>query len=308
MVSRVAGVPALPDARRAALAMADAGVAGVVLFGSVARGEATERSDIDLVAIYNDLDYGDRWGKRRYLKLLAESAAGCPVDVSVTDRAEWRVRTTSVQTSFEYRAARDGVVVFDRPACDVDRDKEMVLTAGDYEEAVYRLGLVAGGLGALHGWLQPGSVERIERRLGNDLRAFDLYVERLRRGCGECHKVIEASIKALIHLGADPERLAWGHDIAELCDRLPAPHRSAVPPLLEPHGPDGISPRYGRRYPEATPELLTELTRMACATAAYTVRRFDGSLPAVDTIRAYVGYVEDCLDGYDLATGKRRRL
>lgn len=280
----------------------------MVLFGSVARGEATEHSDIDLVAIYDDLDYGDRWARRRELKPLAESVSGYPVDVSVTDRAEWRVRTASVHTSFEYRAARDGLVLFDRPASDVDWDKGMVLPASDYEEAVYRLGLVSGGLATLRGRLQPGSVERIERRLGNEDRVFDLYLVRLRRGCQECHTVIEASLKALIHLGADPERPAWGHDIAELCDRLPAPYRSAVPPLLEPHGPGGISPRYGRRHPEATPELLTELARMACATAAYTVRQFDGSLPDVDTVRAYVGYVEDYLDGYDLSTGERRRL
>ena len=120
--------------------MAAAGVGRVVLFGSVARGDADERSDIDLMAIYDDLDYGERWERRCELAGLAGRAVDFPVDVSVTDRAEWRMRTTRVSTSFEGRVARDGVVLVDRlPAVDVDWDKEMVTPDSDYEEAVERL-------------------------------------------------------------------------------------------------------------------------------------------------------------------------
>ena len=102
--------PTLADAERAAAALVGAGVGRVVLFGSVARGDATERSDIDLVAIFDDLDYGERWERRCELMRLAADAAGHSVDVSVTDRAEWAMRTSRVRTSFEGRAARDGVV------------------------------------------------------------------------------------------------------------------------------------------------------------------------------------------------------
>ena len=115
MTSRVSSAPELADARRAAAALADAGVARVVLFGSVARGDATAHSDIDLMAIYDDLDYAVRWETRCALKPLAESAAGYPVDVVVTDRPEWKVRTTHVSTSFQEprRPPRCG---FGRPA------------------------------------------------------------------------------------------------------------------------------------------------------------------------------------------------
>ena len=88
MVLRTSAPPGLADAERAAVALADAGVAKVVLFGSVARGDATERSDIDLMAIYDDLDYTARREIRRALKPLAETVAGHPVDVVVTDRPE----------------------------------------------------------------------------------------------------------------------------------------------------------------------------------------------------------------------------
>ena len=89
------GAPDLDAARRAAGEMIDAGVGTVLLFGSLARGDACETSDIDLVAIYDDLgDYRDRAKRRCALEAKAEAAAGCPVDVMVTDAPEWQVRTT----------------------------------------------------------------------------------------------------------------------------------------------------------------------------------------------------------------------
>lgn len=86
-------VPCRADAERAAAALADVGVSRVVLFGSVARGEATERSDIDLAAIYDDLDYRTCSVRVQELSSLASAAAGHPVEVFLTDRPEWKVRT-----------------------------------------------------------------------------------------------------------------------------------------------------------------------------------------------------------------------
>ena len=57
--------PDLAAARRAADELVRAGAGRALLFGSVARGEAGHRSDIDLVAIYDDLgDYSDRSRRR----------------------------------------------------------------------------------------------------------------------------------------------------------------------------------------------------------------------------------------------------
>ena len=47
---------------------------------ALARGEASDASDIDLVAIYDDLDYDERWKRRCALKARARAAAGCDVD------------------------------------------------------------------------------------------------------------------------------------------------------------------------------------------------------------------------------------
>lgn len=314
MVSRAAAVPGRAEAELAAAALADAGVARVVLFGSVARGEATEHSDIDLMAIYDDLDYSQRWQKELELVAAAKAAAGCAVDVVVTDRPEWMARMEGVRASLANRTARDGVVLVDRSQGVVEWDKEMVMPVDDYQEALYRLSLVDTSLIGLRERLEPGSVERLEQRMGNEVRALDIYLVRLRRTCGEVQGVVEASVKSLIHLGASPGVTAWGHDIAKLCEQLAEPHRSTVPTLLEPHGPDAITAwharaRYHRegRDPEATPDVAAELARVACRVASYTADQFPDSHRTIDNIRQLSRSVEDYLDGFDLRTGEPLR-
>ena len=308
MATRAVAVPGRADAERAAAVLAEAGVGRVVLFGSVARGDATERSDIDLVAIYDDLDYGERWARRCELQEMARRASGFSVDVSVTDRAEWRMRTGRVRTSFEGRAARHGVVLVDRRAVDdVDWDKEMVMPVGDYEEALDRLGRTRGALGALLYQLRSDPVERG----GPEVVAWTRLVDRLHRGCGEAHMTVESAIKALIHLEADPDRPPWGHDIGKLCGLLTEPHRSDLPLLLEPLGADAITPWhtdavYGRsgQDPDVAPELLADMARIACRVASYAAGRFPADEPAASAIRWYAESIEDYLDTYALDTGE----
>ena len=90
--TQVLGPPTTADARRAAKELAAAGASRVLLFGSVARGEADEHSDIDLVAVFDDMDYSQRFSLRSRLATAAEDAAGRSVEVIVTDRPEWQRR------------------------------------------------------------------------------------------------------------------------------------------------------------------------------------------------------------------------
>ena len=123
--------PDLAAARRAADELVRAGAGRVLLFGSVARGEAGRRSDIDLVAIYDDLgDYSTRNKRRCALEAKARAVTGCSVDVMVTDAPEWAVRTTKVPCSMEARVAGYAVELADagrRTA--IDWDKEIGLPA-----------------------------------------------------------------------------------------------------------------------------------------------------------------------------------
>ena len=307
-----AAAPGRADAERAAAVLAEAGAGRVVLFGSVARGEANERSDIDLMAVYDDLDYGKRREKSCELEKLAERAVGFPVDVSVTDRAEWRMRTTRVLTSLEGRVARYGMVLVDRPAgVDVDWGKEMVMPASDYAEALARLEEARTALGELLEHLGPGRVERS----GSEM--VDMWMrmnERLQSGCGNAHMVVELSLKALIHLEADSDQAAWGHDIGRLCARLPEPHRSAVPALLSPLGADAITPwrteavyhRTGQGL-EVSAEGLSGLARAACRVVSYTAERFPADEPDAARIRGYVRSIEEYLENYDIESGEPLR-
>ncbi len=91
--------------------VAEHGVAEVAVFGSVARGEATPDSDIDLVAIYPDMDYSQRCKLQIDLSSIAREMAGRGVDVWVTDWPEWKLRSTEVTLSFEHSIFNDCIVL-----------------------------------------------------------------------------------------------------------------------------------------------------------------------------------------------------
>ncbi|MCY4665766.1 MAG: nucleotidyltransferase domain-containing protein, partial [Acidimicrobiaceae bacterium] len=128
--------PTVGEAQRAAECVAAAGAGRVLLFGSVACGRATAGSDIDLVAIFDDIDYSQRHGIRSVLCEAAESVVAGPVEVFVTDRAEWRRRTQEVSASFEAGIASSVVVLVDRPAGAVRWDKEIGLADNNTDEAL----------------------------------------------------------------------------------------------------------------------------------------------------------------------------
>jgi predicted nucleotidyltransferase len=56
------------------------------VYGSLAKGEDTARSDIDLMVICDDLAYADLYGALQE----AEAALGRPVHVSLSSAAEWK--------------------------------------------------------------------------------------------------------------------------------------------------------------------------------------------------------------------------
>ena len=93
-LAEVKAVASVPTAGRADGALAGAGE--VWPFGSVARGESTEDSDIDLAAVHGDLDHARRWNREQGSTRLGRAGGGlAPVDVMTTDLPEsnglWRL-------------------------------------------------------------------------------------------------------------------------------------------------------------------------------------------------------------------------
>lgn len=310
MVLTRRAVPSVADARRAALTLVTAGAGRVVLFGSVARGEATERSDIDLVAIYDDIDYSHRGHIADRLTTAAAAAAGYPVDVLVTDRPEWRMRTTRVRTSLEARARRSGLVLADRDAgTTVEWGKEMVMPDSDYQEGLYRLNLARRQVTQLEPNLTRSPAERYAAEAGNTLTETLAEIDRMLLLGGRAHSVTENAIKALIHVTRNTAAEQCGHNIAELCDQLPPQTRKFVQQLMQPLTPEAITPwqrweRYHRRGRDADPraDVVGPLVQAACRVATYAADQF-GHEPTAGLIRETVARIDAHLTAYDLTSG-----
>ena len=87
-------LPTRADARRAADALSAIGARQVLLFGSVAQGDPNLESDIDLVAVFDDLgDYRRRQNIETQARRAVEDACGWASDILITDRVEWSVRS-----------------------------------------------------------------------------------------------------------------------------------------------------------------------------------------------------------------------
>ena len=300
----------MAEAERAARVVADAGAGRVLLFGSVARGEAHLHSDIDLMVIYDNLDYAVRQDLTMELERLARAEVDCPVDVHLTDRPEWKMRTEQVVTSFESRVKGQALVMVDEPPGEVDWDKETVMPASDYEEAVERLRHVANALVGVQGSLVPTFYQRLMVEEGNEMEAFAEYEQRLALGCAAGHLAVETAVKSLIHLSSSPAGRPWGHDIEELVDQLQEPHKGEIDTRLVGVGVKNLQrwqqqARY-ERFVTATPEVFSAITEAACAVALYTADQFEPGLDIATRVRRKVSIIEGEMARRDLYTGLDR--
>lgn len=217
MVVLTKTAPTREDAQRAAETVADHGATRVLLFGSVAKGTAHAHSDIDLVAIFDDLgDYSDRWDRQKTLMTETRKKVGHPVHVHVTDFPEWRKRTTEVTASFEASIATYAVALIDgEPVVSPDWGKEIGCVDNNLEEAERRFDDVCRNCRALNGHLSPDEFEAAAEDLEKKERD---RLNRMRELCGAAARAIETSIKVLVALeGTSPEKV---HDIANLLTQL----------------------------------------------------------------------------------------
>lgn len=221
----------LGAARRAADELVDAGVGRVLLFGSVARGDCGENSDVDLVAIYDDLDYAERHRRRCRLEAQASAAAGCPVDVMVTDAPEWAVRTSKVPCSVEASVARYAVQIAAADShTQIDWDKEIGLPDTPAGEMQSRFTDMSNAVIRLERNLRPDPSEIAAADEGDaDEHRYREGV-RFATAMAEVLAVVESAAKAthIVSLGVAPERV---HNIAELLRPQPETIRSAFATL-----------------------------------------------------------------------------
>ena len=303
-------VPTLAEAERAAKVVAGAGAGRVLLFGSVARGEAHRHSDIDLMVIYDDLDYGARHHLAIELKRMARTEVGCSVDVHLTDRPEWKMRTERVITSFENRVKSQALLMVDKEPGKVDWDKEMVMPESDYEEALERLPQVEKALTGIAASLVPDPSQRLMEETGQETKAFAYYETRLARGCAAGHLTVETAVKSLIHLSSSPKAQPWGHKIDELLPQLPEPHKSEIKTRLAAVGVENLQGwQKQARYEQLvtpTARIFTEIAGAAGKVALYTADQFDPRLDVAGDVSTLVSYIEQEIARINLYTGLDR--
>lgn len=136
------GAPTVEMAAAASEAIAQSvpGVRRICLYGSVARGEAGPDSDIDLLVVFDDLDYVKR-------KQIAGQCLNAAYDVSIvgehrvsvvaSDATEWETRS-NLLTSFERAISADLVEVHRSHAPISASNREVKMTdkpVSDLDEA-----------------------------------------------------------------------------------------------------------------------------------------------------------------------------
>ncbi len=307
----VRDAPTLSDAQAAADALVAAGVAQVLVFGSVACGEATPHSDIDLVAVFDDLgDYGERAALRRALSDAASAAANRPVDVTVTDRPEWRRRTLSVSASFEAKIAAGARVLVDRPpAVEVLWDKQIGRPMTNLAEAQARAGEASFHLLGLLYVLRPGMDEV--------LRTPNMRFIRHRKLCYESSMAVESLAKAQIALGGVyPAR---EHQLRLLLNQLEPDPQRAFEELVARHGLNPVEVSMWRvkgtyvddKWPMEEVEadadrLAPALVALACELGELVVEAIAQADGDASSLQDAVSQVRGIVAVTDIRTGERR--
>ncbi len=233
----------LEEARRAAEVIASErpDVARVMLFGSTARGESDLDSDIDLVVVVNDL--GDYWRRRQVRAELADAAGRVTsrrVDLHVTDRPEWKLRTERVSASFEAGLSGDLITLVENfPLDEPDWGKPMMKPTSNLAEAAARCGDLAQCLRDLIRFLHP---DTYEQAADDEQEREHALKNRRRMVCGHAADASEVAVKTVIALGGiSPIRT---HDIKDLLGQVrPRSMRQEMAAIVESCGvgPEAVS-------------------------------------------------------------------
>ena len=304
----------------------DVGVGEVWLYGSVARGESEPGSDIDLVAVLDDLDYRRRVRVKGELQEVARSVCGHRVEVLVTDRVEWRIQREQVTASFVSAISYDLMLLAcsSNPRVEVDWGKDQVLPTSNDELALERLRGVLLNLTKIDASCAPGPRER---ELADDDDPGDhLLVQggRLVMLCEAADMVVENAAKAVGVLSEVDAKTLWQHDVQTIIGKLDDDDTQALSELLADapdlvKSPDYVtmwrtrgaygSPTEGKTAQEiATPAFARAIGLIACAVAAYAadaVERRIGSHQDAADVRRWAMRVSGYLTDHDLANGDR---
>lgn len=296
----------MDDARRAAEAIAqDPAVRRALVYGSVARGSAGPRSDIDLIVVDADLDYGNRWKRKVEIERIAGEACGCWVEVFVTDEPEWQVRTTEVRSSFEAHIATYAIELAanDDAAEAVNWAKTIGRPDSDAADIAHRLELVGRRVRSLQNHERP-SREELQSERDDPADAAELRRDRQTGILGDACQVILAAARVMhaATLGTAPPK---GDDLAVLLAQQPSWVSDAFHSAIDRSGAVLSEMHYWRDRYEYRPGESTRRVDPAGAAAAanaahavlgWTLDQLDLDAEVLDRYRRYIAHRQRRLD------------
>lgn len=127
----------------------------VLLFGSIARGEADERSDIDILILHCGAPFSDLVERRRHLyKLVAEGLGGNFESITVIDMELEHFIKPETVTPLLLNIYADAIVVFDRVGGIEDFLKRV-------RWRIMELGITRVRDGKAYYWVLPKPMEKV---------------------------------------------------------------------------------------------------------------------------------------------------
>ena len=257
------GAPTIDDAHRAAAALRDMGARQVLVFGSVATATAHPDSDIDLVAVFDDLgDYSTRPDLHQAAVRATSAATGHPCEVLITDRP----RMAGPHASADQHRIRH--LPASGHSYSLTREREDQLGQADRQASQRRSGGPRRPRGRNTSTDESRHVGRAHlpracAAVGGDLLRWD--DERFRRMmflCGHCHDAVRAALAAYSR-GMERTRPARGVDgnrIAAVLEGLSAPAAKAFTDALAPLTAGDVAPWSDPGEFVRCPETLQRLT------------------------------------------------
>ncbi len=218
-LTSTASVPTVEDARRVAAVLPGS----VLLFGSVAKGSAISRSDIDLLVIIDQIDRDDLGQLSAYLDRLEDDAFEVDTKASlvVIDWPEWESRRR-VPPRVEHEADSHGIWLRKRsPGSSVKwekmKDARQVIT----DTLCHHLSNVAARLNSTAHRLQPTLSERRLIATQEEDEYWEVVRWRLADLNHDCHVALEESLLALCCLTGQSYETGRGHKLKRIFGRIP---------------------------------------------------------------------------------------
>ena len=265
-------VPTVDDVRRAtgqSVVVDDPRVETVYVFGSVARGEATDDSDVDVIVVIADDTSSDEY--RQLDRILHDhfgDSTGCSVDLILRRRSEFDHMVSNVSASVEHYVMSDAVRVYETDDRSVPSGNIGEMPRNNLALALNDATTMTSCLAALDAWIIGiPSVEAQSKVAGDSQADIDRATAtpraaRYRSLLQDSHMVIEQALRATA-AAVDNKSLGKGHELDKLLPEMSdTPEKQALSDVIDTlRGEDGKTRTWRFVVYVATkPEWAREIT------------------------------------------------